>query len=933
MRHTRPLLITALAIAAALAPLATSNAQEVLQGSVFDASTGEPLIGAQVAIEGTDSGAITDVDGRYRLQLHPGSYDLRVVYLGYRDKIVEGVTVEPAGVTFQDVALEPDVIQTEEIEVVISAEAERGSIIGALARQRRSTNVVNGISAEEIAGAPASNAADAIKRVSSTSLVDNRYVYVRGLGERYSVSQVDGSTLPTPEPEKRVLPLDIFPANMVESLFTVKSYTADLPGDFAGGLIDIQTKDIPEYGFFTFSTGVGYNSNLSDMNRLDYEGSDLDWLGFDNGARLLPKGFPDRIPPSATDGERADLHSRFDGDFVLSSESIGFGDVNKSFSMSTGSPVNWFGKEGGYLLGVNYSISTNAREQEEFFPTLEEGRDQYDFDTTIGTREVSWGAIGSYSINTSPTSRLSFKTMVTHSGDDEARFVEGPFDQSTSGFGQITRFQFIERTLVNTKTTYEQKSGWLGDSKLTWDGSYALAQREEPDTRQTSFVATEEGGEFFFNEAGNNSRFFSNLTDHMFQGGIKSESQFDLFGDRAVLDTGVRGGYRTRDFEARRFAYEGARSSVRSLPPTELFTSDNIRTGNIEFLDVTEPNDEYDATELTAAGYGSLRLGLSSTVALTSGLRVEYNDTDVESFDPRTATKITALSADLTTWEFLPSVAMQWDATPQQTVRAGVARTIVRPQFRELAPFRYDNYLESTLGNPFLENGEIYNIDARWSWYPTLGEVLSFGAFYKIFNDPIEIVRLPTGGASLGTPEPYNGPSAETYGFEIELRNDLGRWTPLTGLGITANLTIAESNVDQDEPVEVFSGGSSSDTATILDPAVFTNASRPMVNQSDFLINASLNYATPGGRSEVTLLYNGVGERLSQVGVQGFDDIFEQTRHVFDLTFEQRINGAFNLKFALANLTDEPYEFKIGDDTTEKYKSGREGSVKISYSF
>ena len=933
--HTISRLSSALALLL-LFTVGTALAQEssILQGRVLDATTGEALIGAQVTIRGTDQGTVTDVDGRYRLELAPGTYDLVVVYLGYTIKTVTGVGVTAGPPNVQDVALQPEAVEAEGIQVVISAAEERGSVVGALAHQRRATNVLNGISSEEIARTPSSNAADAVTRVSSASIVDGKYVYVRGLGERYSSAQLDGTTLPTPEPEKRVLPLDIFPASMIESLFTIKSYTADLPGDFAGGLVDIQTKDIPDSRFFNITTGLGYNTNLGDLDLPTYQGGDLDWLGFDDGARELPDGFPDRIPPGSSPAELAEVHSQFAGDFRGFMESPGVEDYNKSFGLSFGDRLDWFDREGGYLLGLSFSNSANARAQDEFFPSQEEGRFQYDFDTTIGQHEASLGAMGGWAINPTPTSRIAWKTVFTHSAEDEARFVSGPFDQSTSGFARITRFQFIERSLVSSKLNYEHKLGLLGDAKVEWDGSYALALRDEPDTRTTSFVSSSaEDTRFFFNEAGNNNRFFSDLTDYLAQAGVKVSSQFDLFGRSATLDTGLRGGWRTRDFAARRFTYEGARPEVRELPPDQLFTSENIASNAIRFFENTEPTDEYEAEELSSAAFASLGFGFSERLRMTAGVRVEQNRTEVLSFDPRSGSLLTALTADLSTVEPLPSLTFQYQAGERHSIRAAVSRTIVRPQFRELAPFRYDSYQESTLGNPFLENGSVYNADLRWSLFPSLGEIVTVGAFYKRFQDPIEIVRIPTAGNNVGTPEPYNAPSAETYGIELELRHDLGRWTSLTGLTLSANATVADSKVQQDEPVEVYLGGAFSSGPDILDPEVFTNAERPLYGQSPFLVNAALGWATQNGRTEATLLYNGVGERLAEVGTNGYDDIFEQERHTFDATFEQTVLDALRLKLGLRNLTDAPYEFRLGDDFTRRYEVGREVSLKLAYSF
>jgi outer membrane receptor protein involved in Fe transport len=932
-------IIVGLALAAGLLAFGypqTARAQQepgILQGRILDVATGEPLIGAQVSVVGSDQGAVTDVDGRYRISLPAGNYDLRVVYLGYTDKTVTGVPVRSDAANYQDITLASEAIEAEGIEVVISAAEERGSVAGALAYQRRATNVVNGISAEEIGRTPASDAADAIKRVTSTSIVGGKYVYVRGLGERYSTAQLDGAALPTPEPEKRVLPLDIFPASMIESLFTVKSYTADLPGDFAGGLVDIQTKDIPDRPFFTMSTGVGYNTNLGDIDRPRYEGGGLDWLGFDDGTRSIPDGLPARIPASATDSEVAELHSLFEGDFQAFTDPVDFGDVNKSFSLSFGSPVGWFGREGGYLLGVSYSNNVNSRLQAEFYPSLEAGNFQYDYDTELGTREVSLAALGGYSLNLTPTSRFSLKTIFTQSSEDETRLVAGPFNQSTNGFGRIHRFQFVERTLLSNQARFEHKAGFFGDSKVEWSGSYALTLRDEPDTRQTSYVAPREGETFFFNEAGSNNRFFSELTDHMGQGEVKLSSQFDLFGRRATLDTGTRASYRTREFSARRFAYDNASPGGRTLPPTELFTSANIAAGNIDFFENTEPTDAYDGTEATAAGYASLGIGLSDAFRATAGVRVEWDEIEVDTFDPRSGSRVTGLSRSLSTVEPLPTVTLQYDLTETHSLRAAAARTIVRPQFRELAPFRYENYLESTLGNPFLENGEIINLDLRWSWFPALGEIVSVGGFYKRLNDPIEIVRLPTAGNNVGTPEPYNGPSASTYGVEFEVRNELGRWTPLTGLSASSNITLATSNVKQDEPIEVYFGNPSSTEPDILSPEIFTNEERPLYHQSPYLVNTSLHYLTGSGRSSATLLYNLVGERLTQVGTNGFDDIYEATRYTLDATLEHRLMDAVEVKLSATNLSDTAIVYELGSDETLRYEPGRSVSVKASYSF
>lgn len=906
-----------------------------IQGKVTDSETGEPLVGAEVYLDGTQLGSLTDLDGNYHIEGIPaGTQAIRVNYLGYATKTVSDVAVAGATPAVVDVKMVSEALVAEGVTVEVTAEEERGSVAGALDYQRSSANVVNGISAQEIARTPDANAGEAVRRVSSASLVDGRYVYVRGLGERYSTALLDGISLPTPEPEKRVVPLDLFPSSMIESVFTVKSFTADLPGDFAGGVVSIQTKAMPDEGFFRISTGVGYNANLNDVDVVTYEGGDTDWLGVDDGTRGLPSGFPDRISITAPRGEVAELHDLLEGDFVSEVKQADFGDLNKSFGLSFGGPAALFGDTGGYYAGLSYSYNANARDQREFYPSLAADLFAYDFDTQLGLREVSWGGLGGYGFELGPTDRLSFKVLLTHNTEDEARIVTGPFDLSTSGFARISRFQFVERLLLSNQLKGEHKVGWIGDGRFEWDASYGLATREEPDTRQSFYVGQSRTGEFFFNETGDNGRFFSDLTDHLVQGATKLSTRIPIFGRAAILDLGLRGGWRTRDFSARRFSYEDASPAGRTLLAEDLFTSENVAAGNIRFLERTEPNDEYDAEELSGAAYASLDMGLSDALRLTAGVRVEGNDTRLDSFDPASGNRVEGLSADLSTVEPLPTLGLRWELSEDQVVHLSAARTIVRPQFRELAPFRYDTYLESTLGNPFLQNGEIYNADARWSLFPNVGEILSVGAFYKRFNDPIEIVRLPTAGTGTGTPEPYNGPGAYTYGVEVELRQDLGNLTgALQGFGLSANASLAESKVQQDEPVEVFAGSSAGEGPTILDPEVFTNDSRPLVGQSDFLVNASLYYTSGATGTTATLLYSGVGERLAQVGTLGFDDIYEQPRHTFDLSLEQPLWRALSAKLSLQNLTDEPYEFRLGDDVTTRYEIGRQVTLTTAYTF
>ncbi|MEP7219565.1 MAG: TonB-dependent receptor, partial [Bacteroidota bacterium] len=769
------------------------------------------------------------------------------------------------------------------------------------------------------------------------SVVGSKYVVVRGLSERYSSTQLNGVNLPSPEPEKKVVPFDMFPSAMINRITTVKTFTPDNPGDFAGGLVKITTKEFPESFFLSASIGTGGNTETQGADAISYAGGGTDYLGIDDGTRALPRNIAtERL---STADEQASLLSKFsDNVWLPRPASL---PVNQSYSLSLGNQYD-VGFPIGFLVSGSYGNSYSFRRMEQAYPLLEQDNGRrslrYDYDTRLAERSTLWGGLVNLSAQFSPDHKVSFKGVYNHSADDESRQADGLYNQSARQTIRYTRLRFLERGISSLQLDGEHHFESILNSRLEWRGAISTASRYEPDNRSTTYLL--DGGRYLFgnNFGSNNSRFFSNLNDRESNLGLDWTVPFATWGGGiSRIKLGGLGRFRDRDFSARRFLVSVATSDpeILALPPEELITPENVRSGTVGFNDNTENTDNYTASEKILAGYAMVDLPLTRTLRFIGGARVESWHSNLFSVNPRTGLVNSGLGVDTSITDILPSINLIQALGDEMNLRASFSRTVARPEFRELAPFRFDDYRQSTFGNPALHRTAITNYDLRWEWFPGGGEVIAASGYYKSFNSPIEQIYF-LGGSGISV-EPSNASHAMIYGGEFEFRKGLGFIAPsLENFSLGTNLTLAHSEVrfDAQDTLTVFDGTRliPYSAATLTD----TTAPRPLQGQSPYVINATLGYDNLTSGTSVTLLYNVFGRRLAIVGSSGVPDTYEMARNTVDLTISQRFPAGLQLRLTARNLLDElnlqQQEFPDGEVVqVESYRAGRSISLGISF--
>lgn len=920
----------------AAAEAALSQEMGTIAGRVVDASTGEPIIGGTVFVEGTKLGAKTNTAGAYTIRtVPPGSHVLKASSIGYASQSVEAVEVLPGRSLALDFALGARVVEGR--SVTVTAKAHRQSESAALTERRRAATLSDAISSEQIARTQAGDAGDAMKRVTGVSIVGDKYVVVRGLQERYSSTQLNNVNLPSPEPEKKVVPFDLFPSSMISRLTTIKTFTPDNPGDFAGGLVKIETKEFPESFLLSTSIGTSANAATQGVDALGYAGGSSDGFGIDDGTRALPVG----ITPGRrqSNGDQAELLSRF-SNHVYSPGRRAL-PVGSSISLSIGNMVD-AGIPIGFLVSGSYAGSSSYRLEEQRYPILQRGEDgrrdlRYDYDVQRAERSVLLGGLVNVSAQLAPEHKLSVKGLYNQSSEDEARLVEGSYNQSTVGDIRYSRLRFVERGLGSLQLDGEHKLEGLLESKLDWRAAMSIAKRHEPDNRSVTYFRSEGDTSFAFanNFGSNNGRFFSDLDDRETNLGLDWTVPIGLGeGSAAKVKLGGLVRLRDRDFAARRFLFGTASSdfSVLGRTPEELFTPENVRAGYVSFNDETVATDAYAAGENLLAGYAMVDMPITEALRLIAGARVEQWDLRLDAINALTGAVNPALGASRSQLDLLPSLNLVYQLDAAMNLRASASRTVARPEFRELAAFRFDDYRQSMYGNPALERTTIVNLDTRWEWFPGGGEVVAVSGFYKRFTDPIEQFYLIGSGISV---EPANADDAVSYGAELEMRRSLGFLDQsLSEFSLGANLTIVRSEVSfaDDEFVEVFDGIST----TQYSPMILTSRSRPMQGQSPYVVNASLGYDRLDWGTSATLLYNLYGSRLAIVGTEGIPDTYETSRHTLDLNLTQRLPAGLQLRLSGRNLLDSETRFEQAFDDgevvgIERYRTGR--SIAIGMSF
>lgn len=880
-----------------------------IYGQVTDAQTKETLIEATVkVVTGGQKSVLTDIDGNYRLALPPGKYDLRVFYDVYEGRRITGVIVEQGKAMKLDVQLSADAGAVQ--EVVVEARADRRAEGALLQERKKAAAVSDAISSQEIARTPDSSASDAVKRVVSVTVVDGRFMLLRGLGGRYSVTLLNGALLPSPEPDEPSVPLDLFPTSLLANLNVVKSYTADLPGTFGGGTLQIETNTYPSRFEFKPRITFSGDSVSTFQQRNTHPGSFLEALSFAGPERRLPTGVPEgeRLGSSVSDWQTF-------SNVWSARQSTAL--PNMGLGASIGDTLRFGNSRLGYLATVNYAHKESVRVS-EFARAIRQSEDIEARDaalTTVGTENASLSALASVGYQLDRDNELTLFSLYTRGTDTSTITARGVNNERSETYNS-TRLQFVSRALSFNQVRGFHRLDTLSDAELDWQANFSRVDRDEPDTRDTLYsddLGAPTGKYSFPNQPNSGERFFATLGESSTGG---SASLTLPFGGLRVK-TGGLAQVSFRDFQARRFRYQLTDSGTpldTSLPPEELFGASSLGSG-IRLRESTRGDDAYDAWLGIFAGYVTADYKPVEPLRLVGGVRVEHSLQQLAAHSPFDSS-ITAAN-DAKYLDVLPALNAIYALSPTVNLRAGYSYTLARPTFRELAPFIFFDFVRrrNVSGNPNLLETRIHNLDARAEWFVGENEVLAASAFYKQFQDPIErIINNPQSG-DVGFD---NADGARSYGVELEARASLGRLSPvLSHFRAAANLTLIQSDIVLTDPRKL---------------GAQTNSNRPMQGQSPYVINLNLGYERPESGTEVALLYNVYGPRISEVGVQGLPDVYEVPFHRVDLAVSQKLPNGLQLKLTGSNLLDSAIVLEQGGVNVLKYRPGIAFSAALGWS-
>ncbi|MEM9981501.1 MAG: TonB-dependent receptor, partial [Bacteroidota bacterium] len=860
----------------------------IIRGQVIDDGTGETLIGATVLVDGTSTGSTTDLDGKFSISVAPGTYRLRVSFISYENKVIENVTVQAEEVTALGIIRLPTETSALE-EVVIESKALRDSESALLTVQKNAANVLDGLSAEGFTRTGDNDAGAAMRRITGVSVEGGKYVYVRGLGDRYTKTSLNGADVPGLDPNRNTVQMDLFPTKLVDNIIVYKTFTPDLAGDFTGGFVDVTTKDFPEEFIFEASANVGFNpqANFQD-DFLTYRGGDLDWLGFDDGTRDFPGiisqvEVPDNqiVDPGLTE----DVTRAFDNNYEFQREAQF---LNHRFSLSAGNQKSLFKRPFGFIASLNYQRNFQSytdgetgrytlTSREDLVEDLNEELrlvDQYSQDIIL------WGVMANGSLKISDKHKLSLNILRNQSSEKNTRFQSGVFPREDATLNYETRqLQFLERALTSFQLKGEHVFGEDNKVVLDWTSSYILSTQDEPDLRfyTNGFSPTSNGEIIYVLEPSTGqvpSRYTRNLEEFNFDNKLNLTIKFKQWNDlESKFKVGGAAIFKDREFREDQYRVNSAQGRVNweeDLGPyyyvSEAFEFDAENNPNGAFVNrFFEPRNNYDATQSVLAGYAMVDMPVTAKLRAIVGARLEQTDIEIESFDNQ--------QGDLETLDLLPSVNLTYSLQEDMNLRAAYGRTLARPTFRELAPFASFDFIGDFIfiGNPDLERTLIDNFDLRWEVFPSFDELISASVFYKTLQNPIERVTNPT----AANPEinMRNVDEAIVYGFEVEVRKNLGFIAkPLFPFSIGANFSLIRSQIDIN-PLELQSIRATVPTA---------DEQRVMFGQSPYIVNAYLSFRNEKG-TQASINFNVQGERLALVTDGGTPDIFEQPRPMLDL--------------------------------------------------
>jgi TonB-dependent receptor len=905
-----------------------------LSGKILDSKTNEALFGAKVILQGLGKGAVTDGDGNYSLKgLSAGTYILEVRNETYNNLILTEIKLKENENLVLNIPLDKVILEFG--PVTVKAKVNRESTTEILRLQRNSATVVDGITSETFKKTPDSKASDVLKRISGASVQDNKFVVVRGLSDRYNFALINGAPLPSSESDRKAFSFDVFPSNMLDNLVIIKTATPDLPGEFAGGVIDINTTEPKENDFQSIQIGGSYNLITTFKDFKTYDGSKTDFLGFSSSSRTLPSGLPSTEDFNNLSAlQKAEYAKSIPNSWGTYSR---FALPNLNLQYSIGKTIKLAEERNfGYVFAYNYqsNMSFNKVTRREFEESTAGVITKNELKDSAFTQSVLNSAMFNMKFKLNKNNSLQLKTLYSLSSDDKVNIRNGKRDMDVeSVFSEkSTNIWYTQNKLLSSQLLGNHE--FKNKMKFKWIAGISDVKREIPFLRRTvyqqsdtalPFAAVIQNNDISTLGAGN--MFWSLLNEKIVSAKYDLSIPLEFLNTKTELKIGGMHQYRTRSFESRNLGFSkydpAGNSSFNSqlllLPEDQIFSNSNLGLmtdgqGGFKLEEGTNVDDSYQAFSLLNAAYAMFDTKITEKFRIVGGARLEsyHQNFKYIEFGSNLQQNI-----DTTVVDILPSVNLIYSLTNKVNFRLSASKTVSRPEFRELAPFSFYNFLNDNLtsGDPTLKRASINNYDARFEFFPGAGQIFSVSAFYKQFTNPIEMI-LRTG--TSGTPELYydNVGNTKNYGAEFEYRMNLGFLNSkdsisfLKDITLYANASIIRSSVD----LSMYAG-----------QAEYTNSARPLQGQSPYIINAGIYYSAPKDVN-FSLSYNLVGQRIAIAGSIQEPSVWENGRNVIDFQISKMFKKKLELKLNVKDLLAQDLIYFQDINKNKKYDKGTDNA-------
>ncbi len=927
-----------------------------ISGIVIDASNAETLVGATVLLQEVSGvGASSDIDGQYRIDdLNPGTYTVVISYVSFETKTIPGVEVTAGNITRVDVSLSTAIenIFGDSLVLTIKGTRRQENLTTMLTFQKNNIAPAEVMSRDIITRTPDRNTGEVLRRMSGTTITDGRFVVIRGLSDRYNIALVNGNILPSTEPDRKTFAFDMFPSSMLDNLIVIKAAQPNLPGDFAGGIILLNTRDIPEENFLTLSVGGGYNSISTFQEYYAYQGGSKDWLGVDDGSRQLPSSVPGSqdLFDELTVEQKANIGKDF---APWGTTAYGSTPIDQNYQLS-GGLVKKIGKVGqiGAIGAVTYSNSNvNSIINRLDFDNLTDSL--LDYTDQQYRNNVNWGALLNLSYKLNGNNKVFVKNSYNVTSSDITTLRTG-YKYQSAQYVQNEYYDFSSNQLTSSQIGGEHFIP-VNEMKLKWTAGVNKLIRDQPNFRTVNYAKNYfpafDGDTVFnmspspFASPENLGIFYSYMEENTKSVSADITYPFKI-GD-AQQSLGIGGLYlgKNRSFDARVMGVAASNDiffnpdylSIVSTPIDQLLIDDNFSESLFFIDEITNPSDAYTATQTNKAVYAMLDNKIGTNLRIVWGARAEFFAQTLSSFAYGASTTPDPVEVDTKEtdsvglpYDLLPSVNITYAVSPKSNIRVSAYKTVARPELRELAPFGfYDIETNSSItGNPGLLATNIYNADLKFEHFPGAGQALSGGVFYKRFYDPIGS-RFIFG--TVRELKPINDSVATVLGAEIELRKNLGFIAPqvkwLEHFTFNTNLALLSSET----------------VLNTADTAIAGASLRDLQGQSDYVINVGLTYIEPDKGYSFTLLYNQIGRRISEYGNAQYYDIYENPRPLLDAQIAvpfAKNNGTIRLNVSDLLSQDAIFYQDINadgkyvesdDNTIRQIEFGTRVSLTINY--